>query len=122
MIETGKIAAIVAAVHNVWVHRIRHYIAALEARSRFPVAVCDAAAISAVLDTDGRIVLLRAEYVIWEGIVGSDAIYLGGRLIAVGAPVGATIKAYLRTAIICYYHAVAVFGIYPQPVMVAMWC
>ena len=120
VVEAGQVAAVATAVNDVVVQRIYSDVGTLATSGRFPVALTDGAAIRAVQDPQGAVVLLRAVDAVGEMIVGRYAIKLRGRLVVVGTPVFAGVKAGLRATVVGNDHPLVVFRGNPQIVVITV--
>ncbi len=66
------------------------------------------------------VVLLRTIHVVGETVVGANCIELGGRLIHLGGPTLASVKGDGGPAIIAVHHALVIFGVDPEVMIIAV--
>ena len=73
-----------------------------------------------MIDTHGRIILLRPIDSVREMIICGHPIKLGCGLIHICRPRFTSIKRYLRSAIICNDHSLIILRVNPKVMMVTM--
>ena len=120
VIEPGEVAAVVAAVNDIRVQRIGHHVTALRSGGSLPFVLGDLSAVATRQDTDGGIILLRSKYAIRIMVVRTHPVELRRRLVHIRAPVVAAIKAHLCAAVVGNDHTVAIGGVDPEIVVIAM--
>src|SRR6185369_12312896 len=112
--------AVGAAVDDVGVPGVGDDVAALAARRHLPVLRAGARAVRDVGDAQGRVVLLRAQEPVGEGVVGRDAVELCRRLVPLGRPGGAAVGRHTGAAVVRLDHPQRVVGGDPEVVVVAV--
>ena len=122
MVHTGQKASVAPAIHNIVVLRVHGNMCGFTSCCFFPIVFTDGSIITSVIDSDGRVVLLRHINSIWEGIIRSNPVKLCRRLIVIGTPRFTAIKTYLGTTIIGHDHTVGIFRCNPKIVVVSVRC
>src|SRR5690242_12395042 len=109
MIGSRRETAVGTGVHDLRIFRRRRDPARLAAADVVPIARADAAFSRAARDAHGRVVLLRAVYVVRKIVVERDAIKLCGRLVLFG-PTAAAVERNVCAAVVALNHAVWIVG------------
>ena len=100
VIDAGQIASVTSAVYNVVVFWINGDMGTFSTSGGFPITFAYVPAFSSVINSHGRIVLLRPINFIRKRIISGNAIKLCGRLISIGTPIFTPVIRNLCTPVI----------------------